>query len=56
MFGYIVDWARRAAQKGGRLIEVNPDETLLSPWASELIRQPAGTALPSIVEDILSAS
>ena len=36
LFGYIVDWAMRAAGKGGRLIEINPEATSLSPFASPI--------------------
>ncbi len=51
-FGYIVDWARRAS-RGGTLVEVNPDETPLSPFATEVIRAPAAAALPSLIERLL---
>jgi NAD-dependent deacetylase len=47
LFGYIVDWATRA---GGELIEINPDETPLSQFATQSIREPAGVALPRLVE------
>lgn len=53
MFGYIVEWARRATGEGGRLIEVNPEATSLSPFATESIRQAAGVALPRMAADIL---
>jgi NAD-dependent deacetylase len=46
-FGYIVDWARRAS-RGGTLIEINPDETPLSPLAQEVYREPAAAALPRV--------
>ena len=55
MFGYIIDWALRAAEDGARLIEVNPDVTPLSEHADETIREPAGTALPSLVDDLLNS-
>jgi NAD-dependent deacetylase len=50
MFGYIVDWARRASGGIGKLIEINPEATSLSPFATTSIRQPAGVALPALVE------
>ena len=52
-FGYIIDWALRAS-RGGELIEVNPEETPLSPFATRLVREPAAIALPRIVEKVLT--
>ena len=52
-FGYIIDWAVRAANANGRIIEINPAETSLSPFARELIRQPAAVALPNVVDALL---
>jgi NAD-dependent deacetylase len=49
-FGYIVDWALRASGDGGELIEVNPEETSLSRFATQLVREPAAIALPRIVD------
>jgi NAD-dependent deacetylase len=49
-FGYIIDWALRARDRDGQLIEVNPDPTPLSGFATHLIREPAGIALPRLVE------
>src|SRR5438067_149191 len=54
-FGYIVDWALRARGQAGQLLEVNPDPTPLSAFATQLIREPAGIALPRIVNDLLLA-
>jgi NAD-dependent deacetylase len=48
-FGYIVDWALRASC-GGELIEVNPEETPLSRFATRLVREPAAVALPRLDE------
>jgi NAD-dependent deacetylase len=53
MFGYIVDWAVRAANAGGRLIEINPDATTLSGFVAQSIRKPAGEALPDLVDELL---
>jgi NAD-dependent deacetylase len=52
-FGYIIDWAIRARGRDGHLIEVNPDPTPLSPFATQVLRQPAGIALPRLVEELL---
>jgi NAD-dependent protein deacetylase/lipoamidase len=55
MFGYIVDWALRASDGGGRLIEVNPDPTALSRLATESIQESAGVVLPRLVEKITAS-
>jgi NAD-dependent deacetylase len=54
-FGYIVDWALRAKRDGGELIEVNPEETPLSRFATRLVRQPAAVVLPRVVGQLISA-
>ena len=54
-FGYIIDWAVRAS-RGGELIEVNPDETPLSRFATRLVREPAAVALPKLVEELTANS
>ena len=51
-FGYIMDWALRASRDGAELIEVNPEETPLSRFATRLVRQPAAIALPRIVDEL----
>jgi len=56
LFGYIVEWAVRAVGESGRLIEVNPEETPLSQFATKQIREPAGVALPGLVTSIVSDS
>ena len=53
-FGYIIDWALRASRCGGELIEVNPEETPISQFATQLVREPAAIALPRIVDAIVS--
>jgi NAD-dependent deacetylase len=53
MFGYIIEWALRAAAGGGELIEINPDPTTLSPFATKALREPAGVALPKMVDEII---
>ena len=54
LFGYITDWALRARGRTGQLIEVNPEETSLSQFATKLFREPAGVALPRLVHELLS--
>jgi NAD-dependent SIR2 family protein deacetylase len=54
-FDYIVHWTRLAAGKRGRLIEVNPDEQFLGALGAEWIKEPAASALPRIVDDLLAA-
>ena len=52
-FGYIVDWALRGSRDGGELIEVNPEATPLSRFATRLVREPAAIALPALVSQII---
>jgi NAD-dependent deacetylase len=52
-FGYIIDWALRAIASNGELVEVNPEETSLSQFATHLIREPAAVALPRLVDELL---
>ena len=52
-FGYIVDWALRASRNGGELIEVNPEETSLSRFATRVVRESAAIALPRIVDGLI---
>ncbi len=54
LFGYIIDWALRARGQTGQLIEVNPEETSLSQFATISFREPAGVALPRLVNELLS--
>jgi NAD-dependent protein deacetylase/lipoamidase len=53
-FGYIVDWALRASRGSGELVEVNPEETPLSRFATRLVRDPAAIALPHLVDEFVS--
>ena len=55
-FGYIIDWALRARQDGAKLIEVNPEETPLSRFATRLVRERAAIALPRIVDEVLAGA
>jgi NAD-dependent deacetylase len=52
-FGYIIDWALRASASNGELVEVNPEETPLSRFATQLVREPAAIALPRIVDELV---
>ncbi len=54
LFGYIIDWALRARGHTGQLIEVNPEETSLSQFATKSFREPAGVSLPRLVNELLS--
>ena len=42
------------AADGGELIEVNPEETPLSRFATRLVREPAAVALPRIVDELIN--
>ncbi len=53
-FGYIIDWALRGNRDGAELIEVNPEETPLSRFATRLVREPAAIALPRIVTGLIA--
>jgi NAD-dependent deacetylase len=49
-FDYIQHWTLTAKGAHGRLIEINPEETPLSSFADETIRDPAAVSLPSLVD------
>jgi NAD-dependent deacetylase len=51
-FGYIVDWALRASGKNGQLIEVNPERTSLSQFATRAVREPAVIAVPRLIDEL----
>ncbi|HEY5991115.1 MAG TPA: NAD-dependent protein deacylase [Candidatus Udaeobacter sp.] len=55
-FGYIIDWALRASPESfrGELIELNPEETPLSQFATQLVRELAAVAMPRIVDQLIS--
>jgi NAD-dependent deacetylase len=54
LFGYISDWAVRAHGGRGRLIEINPEETALSRFATDRVREPAAVALPKLVRNLFA--
>jgi NAD-dependent protein deacetylase/lipoamidase len=53
-FGYIIDWALRSHGRG-ELIEVNPEQTALSRFATRLVHESAAIALPGIVDSIVGS-
>jgi len=53
-FEYIRDWALRAKESGALLIEINPDETTLSPYADISLRGKAGEVLASVQTHLYS--
>ena len=53
LFGYIIDWALRARGHTGQLIEVNPEETSLSQFATKSVPRTGGVALPRLVNELL---
>ena len=53
-FGYIIDWALRGSRDGAQLLEVNPEETPLSRFATRLVREPAAIALPRIIDELIA--
>src|SRR5437667_8579902 len=53
-FGYIIDWALRALASNGELVEVNPEETPLSQFATQRVRERAALALPRLVDQFIS--
>ena len=54
VFGYIIDWALRAIASAGELVEVNPEETPLSRFATQRVHEPAAIALPRLVDQIFA--
>ena len=54
-FGYIIDWALRGSRDCAELIEVNPEETPLSRFATQQVREPAAIALPRLVDDLTAS-
>ena len=52
-FGYIIDWALRAKASDGELVQVNPEETPLSQFVTQRMRESAAVALPRIVDELV---
>ena len=44
------DFPVQALRRGARLVEINPEETPLSPLCDVVFRAPAGSVLPAVVE------
>jgi NAD-dependent deacetylase len=53
-FGYIIDWALRASANDGELVDVNPEETPLSQFATQRVREPAAIALPRLADQLIA--
>ena len=53
-FDYIVHWTRIATGRRGRLIEINPDDSFLEKLGAEWVKEPAASALPRIVGELLA--
>lgn len=49
LFPYIVQWALDARDAHGELIEINPEQTPISEYATQTLREPAATALPRLL-------
>lgn len=47
-FPYVVRWAEQARARGALLVEINPEQTDLSPRADMVLRGPSGRILPHI--------
>jgi NAD-dependent SIR2 family protein deacetylase len=43
----------RARADRGELVEVNPEDTPLSQFATQLVREPAAIALPPLVDQFI---
>ena len=53
-FGYIIDWALQAIASDGELVEVNPEETPLSRFATQRVREAAAVALPRLIDELVA--
>jgi NAD-dependent SIR2 family protein deacetylase len=53
-FDYIVRWALVAKGAAGRLIEINPEETPMTKFATQVIHTPAAQSLPALVERLVA--
>ncbi len=50
-FDYIEQWARSGRGQNGWLVEINPDETILSQHADQIIHERAAAVMPGLVRD-----
>jgi NAD-dependent deacetylase len=55
-FDYVINWACTAKGSNGRLVEINPERTALSQFATDVIQGPAATALPQLVDELTFTS
>lgn len=53
VFDYIVNWALKAKGADGRLMEINPEATPLSQFATGTFRAPATQVLPELVKGLI---
>jgi NAD-dependent deacetylase len=53
-FDYIVRWSLVAKGANGRLIEINPEETPMTTFATQIIHTPAALSLPPLVERLVA--
>jgi NAD-dependent deacetylase len=53
-FGYIIDWALHAIASDGELVEVNPEDTPLSQFTTQPVREPAAIAWPRLVDQLVA--
>lgn len=51
LFGYIVDWATRGVDAGGELIEINPEPSPVSAFATTRLRGAAASLFPRWVAE-----
>ena len=51
-FGYIIEWAVRAAGDRGKLIEINAEESGISKYAAKTIIKNAAEAVPELVRTL----
>lgn len=51
-FGYIVEWPRRARGRDGVLIEINPGQTQLTPFANLHLQGKSGDILPFLAQNL----
>jgi NAD-dependent deacetylase len=49
-FDYIREWALSGRGRNGQLVEINPNETNLSPKADQIFRERAALALPRLIK------
>jgi len=53
IFSYIINWAIAAKGDHGQMFEINPAESAISSYATQVFREPAAKALPRVVNDLM---